>query len=540
MIQENSSASGNYLYHPMAMHLHTCHQPGGSMEGHIYNAASLGMRYIRFTDHDVRTGRKAVPVEGFDFTRGELVIHDGKSSEYGWKLSDGLNASFTGEGMVLSGEGEAEFYSSGRRHTVSLIAGVTLGLSVSADAGVTLDVRMSQRPPEHIPAHLCYVFDRPEDHPVLPHTVYRRITDGEFTLHLSDDAEKLADGGLDNVFDSLIVRVAKGSRCVLRRMTIHADSGYDAVIVRQRALADKIGAAYGVKPFVTTEISGAGQHKNCFSTAVPVIDYEKLGYSVTQKQAIDHVKAYGGIFSYNHPFSSYKRSLPPPEEIPALVARIAAGLTASRVYGASLMEVGFTEGRDLFPLSDYLRLWDLLSLGGVFITGYGDSDSHYNDVNWFEGCNFCSWIAAPRSMEYPVAESALIDSMKAGRLFCGDPTKISGDVCFTADAGEEMGSILTADKKVSRTLRFSLSHTVPGWTVRIVTDGCPLLTDTLDGTPYSREFELTAQKTVSFARCEVYEESGRCILLTNPIYFVRTDEYAGELPAERLNREEAK
>ena len=119
---------------------------------------------------------------------------------------------------------------------------------------------------------------------------------------------------------------------------------YDAVIVRQRAIADSIGAKYGVKPFVTTEISGAGQHKNCFSTAVPVIDYEKLGYAVTQKQAIDHVKAYGGIFSYNHPFSSSKRSLPPPEEIPALVARIAAGLTASRVYGASLMEVGFTEG----------------------------------------------------------------------------------------------------------------------------------------------------------------------------------------------------
>ena len=66
------------------------------------------------------------------------------------------------------------------------------------------------------------------------------------------------------------------------------------------------------------------------------------------------------------------------------------------------------------------------------------------------------------------------------------------------------------------------------------------MTDTLDGTPYLREFTLTAQKTVSFARCEVYEESGRCILLTNPIYYVRTDEYAGELPQERLNREETK
>ena len=66
------------MYHPMQMHLHTCHQPGGSMEGHIYNAQKLGMQYIRFTDHDTRTGRKECPVTCFDFSKGELEYNDCK------------------------------------------------------------------------------------------------------------------------------------------------------------------------------------------------------------------------------------------------------------------------------------------------------------------------------------------------------------------------------------------------------------------------------------------------------------------------------
>lgn len=49
-----------YIYHGIAMHRHTCHQPGSSMEAHIYNAHQLGMQYIRFTDHDTRVGSMAL------------------------------------------------------------------------------------------------------------------------------------------------------------------------------------------------------------------------------------------------------------------------------------------------------------------------------------------------------------------------------------------------------------------------------------------------------------------------------------------------
>jgi len=35
-------------------------------------------------------------------------------------------------------------------------------------------------------------------------------------------------------------------------------------------------------------------------------------------------------------------------------------------------------------------------------------------------------------------------------------------------------------------------------------------------------------------RAEMYNADGRCIMLTNPIYFVRTAEFEGEIPPERL------
>ena len=37
----------------------------------------------------------------------------------------------------------------------------------------------------------------------------------------------------------------------------------------------KVGEKYGITPFVTTEITGAGQHKNCFTSSVPVLRYDE-------------------------------------------------------------------------------------------------------------------------------------------------------------------------------------------------------------------------------------------------------------------------
>nr|MBQ4318432.1 hypothetical protein [Clostridia bacterium] len=153
----------NYTYYPMAMHLHACNQLGASMESHMYNAHLLGMRYIHFTPHDIRTGPKKVPYNTFDFSQGTLVI-DGK---YGWQEVYGSpEVSFEDGCMVLSASSDSAEYeasgygykSSGKSHTVNLMAETSLcvGFKFEAvgDARLVLDVRLSQRPPDHKEAHL--------------------------------------------------------------------------------------------------------------------------------------------------------------------------------------------------------------------------------------------------------------------------------------------------------------------------------------------------------------------------------------------------
>ncbi len=187
------------------------------------------------------------------------------------------------------------FVSSGNRHQASLLAQVTLNLALfmeedfGQDIRLVLDIRMSQHPPEHKPAHLCYVIGNPEGLEdertvVIPKTGLPGKWN-EWLLPLFEDAEKQAPGGLDNVFDTLDIRLetrmGKKAACCIDAFSIETKQAFESVRTRQKALAERLGANYGVKPFVATEITSAGPHKNSFSTHVPIIDYEKSGFNVS-------------------------------------------------------------------------------------------------------------------------------------------------------------------------------------------------------------------------------------------------------------------
>lgn len=81
-----------YRYYPMHMHIHTCFQPDPSMACHLYNANRLGMKYVWFTDHDVRTGRKKVPVTGFSFDSEGLIKDEGNGLFCGFEITEHQNA----------------------------------------------------------------------------------------------------------------------------------------------------------------------------------------------------------------------------------------------------------------------------------------------------------------------------------------------------------------------------------------------------------------------------------------------------------------
>ncbi len=518
---ENNEEMKKYAYYAQAMHLHCCSQMGASMASHMENAAALGMRYIHFTEHDTRMGRREYELDAFDFTRHETEYSDFDGQSVKLSPVGDINMRFVGDELELSADKEAgvELIASGKRQTRPLTSGVTLAVGISGNAQVRLDIMLSQRPPDHTPAHFVYSLDPSVE---------------VHTLHVSDDIpEEL--GGLDNALAGVTLYVSGGT-IRLSRLEIHSEFGYAEILRRQREVAEQVGARYGIKPFVTYEISGAGQHKNCFSTSVPILDYEKHGWKISAAEAVRHVKAYNGVFSYNHPFDRYKRMTLTDNERSRLVAEMAAELAASHVWGADVIEVGFPMGRHGFTLDEHLRLWDLLSLSGIFITADGDNDSHFSHQGAFSGNNFAAWIAADADLPFPVPESEFEDSLRAGRAYTGDPIYLKGAVDFTAD-GCPMGAVLVHTEKTAkqpRTFCFTADNVGEGWRARVILDG-ELFSETVaDSEHFDLSWTLIPRRAVTFVRVEMYNEEGRCILLTNPIYMVNTDIFAGEVPTARI------
>lgn len=554
---------GTYTYHPMHMHLHASCDHGASMAMHMFNAKKLGMRYLWFTDHDTRTGVKKQAVDGFRFDSPELIKEELTGGFYGFKpINDMTQYRLETENAQLVLEvAESEnavwresgiyFVSSGTRHTSPLAAEVTLSICIdqallSADSRLILDVTLSQRPPECEKAHILYVLGSTEGLEA-PHTQIIRLErcDGTVVMPISCDvSEDPAIGGKDNAFDTFAVRLqaraGAQASVTLRDFRIKVEKSYESVHEALKEAAKKAGAHYGVTPFVSFEVSGAGEHKNCYSTHVPTIDYQKHNYNVSVWDAVKHMKDYGGIFAINHPFaiSALKRKTFTDVERMKILAKMAAELVANRAYGAELIEVGFPEGRNGFSLEEYTRLWDMLSVSGVFLTGYGCSDSHRDNAGWFEGNNFATYVGVPEHLEHPVEEKYFTDAMKAGRVYTADPVKWQGTVTFQTEDGFPTGAVFLTDSPNEIPLVFSAERTKPGWQFRLVENGNVVEKIDIAGEAFQWRSVLRLQKsTVHFQRAELWDEIGRCILLTNPIYLINKKLFAGELPVNRIVKE---
>lgn len=551
-----------YKYFAQHMHMHSCYQPGASMEGHMYHAAKLGMKYIWFTDHDVRMGRKIYQVDEFDFEQQELFYVEESGRSQGFKLiekkseqheSEHFKAELTKETcftgtqcLKFSSDSDDEtwkgggvyFWSSGKRHCSSLMAGIKLEIAAMVEqvegSRVILDVQLSQRPPEHECAHLLYVLGSTEGLENAKHTAIIPLTPvkgwHKYSLDLSNDvlqqnALARGVGGLDNAFDtlSIIVESQKGAATAyFDDFVIHIKENFEAVRNVQKEVARDKGKLYGVTPFVGTEITGAGPHKNCFSTGVPIIPYDEPDYEVSHEDAIAWVNKHGGIFALNHPFEEYKREVLSDGEKEDRLMRMAEAFIQHKAWGATMMEVGFPMGRENFSLQLYLRLWDKLTEAGIFLTGYGSSDNHSNRTDWYDGNNFATWLGVEESEAEPVSEDAFVKAMKSGRAYMGNPVVLKGDIIFETEEGLPMGSVLTVENaEQCQNIYFGCSQTKKGWKFRLVYNGQAVIEEEINSPDYKFRYIMQPQKKVNFVRAELYDENGVCIMLTNPIHVLR-------------------
>lgn len=506
---------------PIHMHLHCSHEPTASIGSHMSNAVKLGIQHIWTTEHDTRMGKKKTDIPVFAFPEEKLYTVLPNGAKAGFIESENNNGSYafqkTERGIewhITANQGERErftFHSQGKKHCDSLFSRLSVGLDADIRGNACVEFILSAQPPTYTQAKMCYTFAVPaqkeENTQYLP---FPKKENGEYYFPLYMDVSEEI-GGLDNALCSIRITVQDGGEIIFRSFRFVRELNFEQVRAEQKKIAKKVGEKWGVTAFVGFEVTGAGNHKNCFSTKVPVIDYATFNYKVDNECAIAHIKRYGGIFSWNHPYTGYRTELSKDE----IKQTLAKELIENRVYGASLIEVGFPCGRDGFESSDYTWLWDQLSQNGVFITGDGDSDNHHAVADgWTRGNNFCSF-AGLDDMDEPTEEN-FIKAFRRGSIWLGDPVLMK-NVAFSSD-GFPMGSVRIAR---SIAIQFSAKTALKtgGYAVCVI-NGERIKTIPLKDGEVEYAFTLCAKEKYNFARMEVYDADNRLIALTNPIYLV--------------------
>jgi hypothetical protein len=429
------------------------------------------------------------------------------------------------------------FEASRRRHIASLASEVKLGLSVlpvhfSGDARMVLSARLSNQPP-NLRSRLDYVLTqatlgakktearigRVEGQPGRRALQLARIEVpaepglwNDWVFDLTSDATDRALGGEDNSVVEIVLRAeVRGAGRLdvyVDDLRIQRDVTGENLFHRERQLAAQMGEG-GIVNHVGQEISYAA-HLNAFGPDVPLADPIAHPHGLTPDEAVAFVHDHGGIVSLNHVFGVQvdRRSHRFPNAREAFEAGLAR-LIADRAHGVDLLEVGYrSRGHGL---DGFVELWDRLALAGIRLTGIGTSDSHDEDVGWARGPNnFITWIFARSDRQVD-----LMDGLRSGRAFFGDPTRFDGALDIAGPAGSRMGDLVFVPKG-EHPVRFDVVGLRAGQRVRWILDGQVRRAPPVGGKDFSHEETIDVQ-SATFVRFEVLE-GDEVIVLSNPLY----------------------
>jgi len=579
------------------MHVHGSFSEGvGSIDSHSHEATDVGADVIWWSDHDFRiTSYGHVSSFGFEDmnepmpTDGRVMARRKKKNalmkalvplEVG-PVAQG-EASFPADDpregskslrLTASADGQ-EF--AGYRFAITadrsllkrpLAAEVTLLLSVfpevvSADARPVVEIVMSEHPPrEGLPFEayrLRYVLDESVKQPYRDGTVFvvpvpfKAGEWNDLALPVSRDAVRGFPfiHGEDNVLGTIVigVEVRRGARASVRfdDLRIEQELSGEPVFDRQKKLIEAVGRDYPkLYQLQGVEASWVGHHLNEFSVDTRLVDYAALEKErpadetpaayrerVTRR-VVDEIHGRGGLVSFNHLFGTMMEG----KEQRATREEVLAQLTAERVYGADILEVGYRD-RGGHPLADHLWVWDQLAQRELFLVGTGVSDSHGGpSQRWrTDQNNFVSWIYAASP-----SKEDLIAGLRAGRVFFGDIVLFDGTLDLTTSRGARMGQIVVREPSVvSEAVTVRIDGLAAGDSVRLLASGAEVARWTADGAAFQQTHEVALDPSrPTVVRVEAYTADGTAKVLSNPITFLRSEPPAGiplaraEGPAER-------
>lgn len=249
--------------------------------------------------------------------------------------------------------------------------------------------------------------------------------------------------------------------------------------------------------------------------AISLISLEDLESEVDPRvPAAAAVLAKGGVTAFAHPFST-SLSVDTSLDAEATVAELCETLVETEAYGTQLLEAGYRErGLDL---EAHLALWDCLGVGGVPLHGIGTNDLH-NPVSWDAWSNnMITWVWAERT-----ERTELIEALRGGRLFFGDPT-FYDDVRLdlTVDGESVMGQTLEAPV----TLVAALSGHDTRETARWIVDG-----EEVWSGPVTTLGSLTVPEGSAMARLELRDGTGDGVLFSNAVWFSAPDARRSRAP----------
>jgi hypothetical protein len=210
---------------------------------------------------------------------------------------------------------------------------------------------------------------------------------------------------------------------------IHVEEGLccDDLVARQRELLDNRYSGV-VRHVIGQEISFETTdvlHFVAVGERLPWTDYDTWSLIGQPAEIVADVQENGGAVVFTHPFGVDLDEVPT-EDPAALVETTCDLLDDAGVYGAEAIEVGYP--MRVRPIADHMALWDCLLQRGELATGVGASDLHVTQV-WTSYRNrYVTWL-----LPWDDGNEGLIDALRRGRAFFGDPTVVSGTERLSLD-----------------------------------------------------------------------------------------------------------
>ena len=573
------------------LHAHGSFSEGlGSIDSHSFEAQSLGVDAIWWSDHDFRiTSYKHVDHFGFEGLSEPIDANETWSVELRRHADDtkminvmtaypGSTASFVPDAtqgaysLRLRTQHDGDEFRTfpcvlSASRTIDrrpLAGGVTIRaairpLTIDENARAYVRFVVSEHAPREglsmKPYSVRYYLSETDEEAYRDGTTYHvplAFESGEWNrleFPLSRDVERgfpfivARDNALYRIIVGVEARGGATAEAAFDDLVIeHTRRGHDMFALQSEVL-DEVGELYpDVRQLQGVEVSFASRHLNEFSRRTDLLDYDAITAATPPDPKDDRMldeaafrrevtRAAVAACHERGGLISYNHLFGVAlENSPMRRSRREqlSRLVRNQVFGVDILEVGYRD-RGGASLDDHLWVWDRLALAGFRLVGTGVSDTHGGPEERWSGRpnNFVSWIYGAEP-----TKADFLGGLAAGRVFFGDIELWDGTLDLVTARGFRMGQELVTDRATLEIEALVTGHDA-GDELVFVVRGEEVSRHALAAGDERVAITLTrpavdaADGVGTFVRVYLASADGGVEVLSNPIYVLGAEEATG-------------